>query len=1244
MKKTLLLVLLLLGISAVVKAQVNINLYEQFNGRYDFTFVGNTLNTEENGVTGPCTILTQSSANLSLNNGDRILKAYLYWAGSGTGDFDIKVNGANVTSQRNFAAVYTANEQDCTGCPIYTHNYDFFSAYADITSIVQAQGSGSYTISDLDLTGIINTNTTEINFYCRRGLNFGGWAIAIVVENDNLPLNQLNLYDGLQYVPSAINVSLPSLNVIDNEGAKIGFLAWEGDAEIRVNETLRINGNILSNPPLNPDNNAFNGTNSVTRSDTLYNMDLDIYEIQNYIRVGDATADISLTSGQDFVMVNAIMTKLNSQLPDATITVENIDKQCNSRSMNVHYTVHNVNSTDVLPAGTQVGVYVNGTLLTTFSTTVALPIGGSTSGIITLTIPAAYGEEFELLFVVDYNFAQNETDETNNSLNLNENLWYQANVIPGNITACETAPGSQQGLFDFSAYTESLKDDPTDVVTFYTSMDDARAPRNAIGNITSYPSGPGVTTIYVRVEDAYGCIGYGSFQLFVDDCLYPDAVIRADNIAQTCGSRSITLTYTVSNPNGRDVLPAGTPIGFYANSVLLGTAVTSVELPVDGSTTATITLNIPVGIPLDFTLILRVDNGNTVQELIETNNSFTLPVSLWVAPALPASIPNITGCETGNGTNIGVFDFSQYEVSLKDEPTDVVKFYTSQLDAEAGGNNNIQDPSAYTSNGTNPQQIYVRLTDVNGCYTIGTFSLNAIDCLFPDGVIAINGLVQSCDSRDVVVQYTVSNPNSFDILPAGTSIAIYANATLLTTTQTTVDIAINASVTQTINLSIPLNFGLDVQLEFIIDDNGTGIGSVQETIETNNNSNIFPLRLWVSPILQQPADVEACETFNGSGVGSFNFSAYLQSLKNNTTDTITFHPTQADADNGTAAIDTPGAYVVAPGTQVFVRLQDEHGCYDIKMFTLTIIDCYFPDGTVVVEDVYKQCNSRIIHVHYTVNNFNATDLLPAGTPVSIYVNGVFLDYTETLENIAIGGSESNYITLTIPVGVPLDFNLTFVVDDTGDGTGTVVETDETNNGNTLPTFLVLSPVITQPDDIILCDQGFGIATFDFSAYAESLKNYPTEAVSFYFSQQAADQDIDRIYNTSLFTTTQNPQRIYVRLDNGTCHTTASFLLRTKKCAPITYNYVTPNGDGYNDTFFVEGLRNIFMNFKMSIYNRWGNLVWTGNHSQPDWDAIATEDKVGSQDTTVPNSTYYFVLELNDPDFPKPITGWVYVTM
>jgi hypothetical protein len=83
-----------------------------------------------------------------------------------------------------------------------------------------------------------------------------------------------------------------------------------------------VNGNPISNLPLNSDN-AFNGTNS-TGSTSLYNMDLDVYNIQNNINIG-ILRQKSTYSGQDFVMINAIVTKLNSQLPDATLRINNID-------------------------------------------------------------------------------------------------------------------------------------------------------------------------------------------------------------------------------------------------------------------------------------------------------------------------------------------------------------------------------------------------------------------------------------------------------------------------------------------------------------------------------------------------------------------------------------------------------------------------------------------------------------------------------------------------------------------------------------------------------------------------------------------------------------------------------------------------------------------------------------------------------------------------------------------------------
>lgn len=479
----------------------DISLYQQFNGRYDFIFFGNTLNQMENGLGGSCSINTSSSANLNLNPDDIIVSASLYWAGSSSGDFNIKLNSEEITAQRTFNV--TQN----------TSGLIFFSAFADITEKVQNTGNGTYTLSDLDLTAVIGN-------YCNNATNFGGWAIVVVYKNDRLPLNQLNVYDGLQYVPNEINITLNSLNVIDNQDAKIGFLAWEGDRFISVNETLRINGNPIGNPPLNPVNNAFNGTNSFTESTTLYNMDLDVYSIQNNINIGDTSAEIQLTSGQDFVMINSIVTKLNSQLPDATIAINNVDSSCNSREMVVAYTVSNLNSTNFLPSGTPITIYANGIAIQTTATTTNVPINGSETGQVTLIIPDDITSEFDLQFVVDDTGTGvgivTEILEDNNSDLTPMTLWLSPkfNSLPDK-EGCNQGLG--RGLFDFSDYVNLVKVNQTDTVRFYASQEDLENEENPIFNTTNYVAPTTPATIFVRLENNH-CFSTTSFNLNTKNC------------------------------------------------------------------------------------------------------------------------------------------------------------------------------------------------------------------------------------------------------------------------------------------------------------------------------------------------------------------------------------------------------------------------------------------------------------------------------------------------------------------------------------------------------------------------------------------------------------------------------------------------------------------------------------------------------------------------------------------------------
>jgi gliding motility-associated-like protein len=483
----------------------NSSLHQQFNGRFDFAFIGNTLNTIENnnifGLPRPsCTINTSSSASLNLNSNDIIESAYLYWAGSGTGDFDVKLNNQNISAQRSFSL-----RQNQIGLP-------FFSAFADITSIVKSTGNGVYTFSDLDLTAIIAT-------YCNNATNFGGWVIVIIYKNNSLPLNQLNVYDGLQSVPNEINITLSNLNVIDNKDAKIGFVAWEGDKNISLNESLRINGNLIGNPPLNPVDNAFNGTNSFTGAADLYNMDLDVYNIQNNINIGDSTANIQLTSGQDFVMINTIVTKLNSQLPDATITFST-ELECNSRRIIANYEVSNLNSTNPLPAATPISIYANGVLIQKTNTLASISINGSENGIISLIIPDNIPANFILKFVADDDGTGTgkvtELNENNNTFSENITLSVSDKLIPlENLISCNL--GLNKAVFDFSNYEELIKINPTDVVEFYPTMTDLENGTNVIWNTSNYTAETTPKSIFVKVDNGI-CFNATSFLLTTKNC------------------------------------------------------------------------------------------------------------------------------------------------------------------------------------------------------------------------------------------------------------------------------------------------------------------------------------------------------------------------------------------------------------------------------------------------------------------------------------------------------------------------------------------------------------------------------------------------------------------------------------------------------------------------------------------------------------------------------------------------------
>jgi gliding motility-associated-like protein len=78
------------------------------------------------------------------------------------------------------------------------------------------------------------------------------------------------------------------------------------------------------------------------------------------------------------------------------------------------------------------------------------------------------------------------------------------------------------------------------------------------------------------------------------------------------------------------------------------------------------------------------------------------------------------------------------------------------------------------------------------------------------------------------------------------------------------------------------------------------------------------------------------------------------------------------------------------------------------------------------------------------------------------------------------------------------------------------------------------------------------------------------------------------------------------------------------CGAIkVYNGFSPNNDGVNDYFVIEGIKGLPFTY-LRVYNRWGVLVFEAQNYQNDWDGRW-------KGAYLPGGTYFYVLELEGPE-------------
>ncbi|PDS22445.1 hypothetical protein B0A78_11895, partial [Flavobacterium columnare NBRC 100251 = ATCC 23463] len=96
---------------------------------------------------------------------------------------------------------------------------------------------------------------------------------------------------------------------------------------------------------------------------------------------------------------------------------------------------------------------------------------------------------------------------------------------------------------------------------------------------------------------------------------------------------------------------------------------------------------------------------------------------------------------------------------------------------------------------------------------------------------------------------------------------------------------------------------------------------------------------------------------------------------------------------------------------------------------------------------------------------------------------------------------------------------------------------------------------------------------------------------------------------------------------------------------VVYNHMTPNGDGDNDVFFIDGVDK-FPNNSVEVYNRWGVLVYEAkgyNNNDRAFRGISSGRVTIKQLEELPEGTYYYMFKYeNTSSVTKEKAGYLYI--
>ena len=652
------------------------------------------------------------------------------------------------------------------------------------------------------------------------------------------------------------------------------------------------------------------------------------------------------------------------------------------------------------------------------------------------------------------------------------------------------------------------------------------------------------------------------------------------------------------------------------------------------------------------TIYVRLES---IENLCVSTGEFDLIVSLppdAIQP-LPLEI-----CDDIVADETTVFDLTVKDEEITGGNPWIVEYFETEEDAMAN-TNVIADPEAYTNtavgtNALNPQTLFVRVTDPSTtCYSFVTLTIRVL----PNPTPSIDPAnIEFCDynaSGDQLEVFDITVNEAYIINgEEGVSVTYHE-------TQEDADNGENAIADPAVYTNITL---------------GQQTIYVRVTNDITACYTIVTFDLIVNPLpdISAAQDYIACE-IDTDGFFDFDLdtvSASILGTQDPLNFTVTYHETQEDADNGDNVLVSPytnltnpqqlfvnitnnttGCFIAVPSITIEVQeaaqansdldrieyiicdnLADNDGFgtfnlstqneevldgQDPANFTVTYYDNQIDAelGTNPLANSYENTsNPQIIYARVD-NDTTADAQCYATTDLTLIVN---LLPEFFLEDVYLGCVNVNGSELLDPVVMDIGLDPALYSFEWFDPTGTLVSTSVTYTPLVGGTFTAIATnlatgceyTVTTLVDPSSPPEVSAVVTTEFFADLHVIEASATGEGIYEFSLDDGPWQTSGTFED----VTPGFHTVIARDING-CGT------GTTQVLVIDYpHFFTPNGDGYNDTWRVEGIETRPL-AKIYIYDRFGKLLKQLSPLGPGWDGTFNGENL-------PATDYWFTIRLD----------------